>query len=242
MSGPPTQGRLRDEPPAGGGTTCSRAGGGHRTEVQPGAVAILPPHAGPDHRRRRFVGANLAVALAERHPDWEIVALDNLKRRGSELNLPRLARPASRSCTATSASPRDLTGSATSTRSSSARPSRPCWPAPAAADYLVQTNLSAPTTASSSRAATARRSSSSRPAASTRVAALEALALRGGATRASSSPPSSRARRLAGRHRRGRSRSTGARTLYGATKLAAELLVAEYASPSASRRRSTAAA
>ena len=37
-----------------------------------------------------FVGANLAVALAERHPEWEIVALDNLKRRGSELNLPRL--------------------------------------------------------------------------------------------------------------------------------------------------------
>jgi CDP-paratose 2-epimerase len=37
-----------------------------------------------------FVGANLAVALAARHPDWELVALDNLKRRGSELNLPRL--------------------------------------------------------------------------------------------------------------------------------------------------------
>ena len=37
-----------------------------------------------------FVGANLGVALAERHPDWQIVALDNLMRRGSELNLPRL--------------------------------------------------------------------------------------------------------------------------------------------------------
>lgn len=37
-----------------------------------------------------FVGANLSVALAERHPEWEIVALDNLIRRGSELNLPRL--------------------------------------------------------------------------------------------------------------------------------------------------------
>jgi CDP-paratose 2-epimerase len=37
-----------------------------------------------------FVGGNLAVALAERHPDWEVVALDNLMRRGSELNLPRL--------------------------------------------------------------------------------------------------------------------------------------------------------
>ncbi len=37
-----------------------------------------------------FVGGNLVVALAERHPDWEIVALDNLMRRGSELNLARL--------------------------------------------------------------------------------------------------------------------------------------------------------
>ncbi len=38
-----------------------------------------------------FVGSNLALALAERHGDWELLALDNLKRRGSELNLPRLA-------------------------------------------------------------------------------------------------------------------------------------------------------
>jgi CDP-paratose 2-epimerase len=37
-----------------------------------------------------FVGGNLAVALATRHDDWEIAALDNLMRRGSELNLPRL--------------------------------------------------------------------------------------------------------------------------------------------------------
>jgi CDP-paratose 2-epimerase len=37
-----------------------------------------------------FVGANTAIALQERHPDWEIHALDNLMRRGSELNLPRL--------------------------------------------------------------------------------------------------------------------------------------------------------
>jgi CDP-paratose 2-epimerase len=39
-----------------------------------------------------FVGSNLAIDLAERHPDWEIVALDNLHRAGSELNLPRLER------------------------------------------------------------------------------------------------------------------------------------------------------
>jgi CDP-paratose 2-epimerase len=37
-----------------------------------------------------FVGSNLAVSLAARHPDWEILALDNLYRQGSRLNLPRL--------------------------------------------------------------------------------------------------------------------------------------------------------
>ena len=37
-----------------------------------------------------FVGSNLAVSLAKRHPEWEVVVLDNLYRRGSELNLPRL--------------------------------------------------------------------------------------------------------------------------------------------------------
>jgi CDP-paratose 2-epimerase len=37
-----------------------------------------------------FVGANLGISLAERHPEWELVAYDNLYRRGSELNLPRL--------------------------------------------------------------------------------------------------------------------------------------------------------
>jgi CDP-paratose 2-epimerase len=37
-----------------------------------------------------FVGSNLAVSLAGRHPDWEVIALDNLYRKGSELNLPRL--------------------------------------------------------------------------------------------------------------------------------------------------------
>ena len=39
-----------------------------------------------------FVGANLAVALAERHPDWGLVAFDNLHRDGSTLNVPRLER------------------------------------------------------------------------------------------------------------------------------------------------------
>ena len=37
-----------------------------------------------------FVGANVTVGLRLAHPDWTIVAFDNLHRRGSELQLPRL--------------------------------------------------------------------------------------------------------------------------------------------------------
>ncbi len=37
-----------------------------------------------------FVGSCLAIALRRQMPDVSVVVLDNLKRRGSELNLPRL--------------------------------------------------------------------------------------------------------------------------------------------------------
>lgn len=38
-----------------------------------------------------FIGSNLCLHLKGSHPSWEIFALDNLRRSGSELNLPRLA-------------------------------------------------------------------------------------------------------------------------------------------------------
>ncbi|MCB0858321.1 MAG: NAD-dependent epimerase/dehydratase family protein [Solirubrobacterales bacterium] len=38
-----------------------------------------------------FVGSSLAVSLAESHPGSHVIALDNLYRRGSELNLDRLS-------------------------------------------------------------------------------------------------------------------------------------------------------
>jgi CDP-paratose 2-epimerase len=37
-----------------------------------------------------FIGSSIALSMARRHLDWDIVACDNLYRRGSELNLPRL--------------------------------------------------------------------------------------------------------------------------------------------------------
>jgi CDP-paratose 2-epimerase len=38
-----------------------------------------------------FVGSTLALELKRLHPEWEVVAFDNLKRRGSELSLERLS-------------------------------------------------------------------------------------------------------------------------------------------------------
>ncbi|HEX3934177.1 MAG TPA: NAD-dependent epimerase/dehydratase family protein [Puia sp.] len=38
-----------------------------------------------------FVGSSLAIRLKQKYPQYVVCCLDNLKRRGSELNLPRLA-------------------------------------------------------------------------------------------------------------------------------------------------------
>jgi CDP-paratose 2-epimerase len=37
-----------------------------------------------------FIGSNLCLLLKDKYPDYKVVALDNLKRRGSELNISRL--------------------------------------------------------------------------------------------------------------------------------------------------------
>ena len=37
-----------------------------------------------------FVGSNLSIKLKADYPSSRVIALDNLKRRGSELNIPRL--------------------------------------------------------------------------------------------------------------------------------------------------------
>lgn len=37
-----------------------------------------------------FIGSSLALGIREAHTGWRITCLDNLRRRGSELNLPRL--------------------------------------------------------------------------------------------------------------------------------------------------------
>ncbi len=39
-----------------------------------------------------FVGSSLAIRLKTKYPNSKVISLDNLRRRGSELNLPRLKR------------------------------------------------------------------------------------------------------------------------------------------------------
>ena len=193
-----------------------------------------------------FVGANLCLALAARHPDWEVVALDNLKRRGSRAQPAAPARGGVRFVHGdVRAARRPARRLGPSTRSSSARPSRRRSPASTAPPTTSSTRtcVGALQLPRAARAATGRRSSSSRPAASipsarsTRCAFEEAR----DALRARARSSRSRAPRRAGSPRT--SRSTGARTLYGATKLAAELLRRRVrARRSASARSSTAAA
>jgi CDP-paratose 2-epimerase len=55
-----------------------------------------------------FVGSTLALALTQWFPDIQMVALDNLHRRGSELNLARLARAGVRFVHGDIRSPEDL--------------------------------------------------------------------------------------------------------------------------------------
>jgi CDP-paratose 2-epimerase len=167
-----------------------------------------------------FVGANLCVGLAERHPGWEIVAFDNLKRRGSELNLARLRAAGVRFVHGDVRSPGDLQAldHVDAIVECSAEPSALAG-VHDSPDYLVQSNLFG----AYHCLELARRDQAQVVFISTsRVypyGALDALPYREARTRFELEGPGvSEAFPL-----------EGARTLYGATKLAAEHLVTDYA-------------
>ena len=175
-----------------------------------------------------FVGSNLAVSLAGRHPDWQIVVLDNLYRRGSELNLPRLEEAGVEFVRGDVREPEDL-----------ARVPRidaliECSAEPSVMSgvdgdtgYLVHTNL----TGAYNCLELARRDSAFVVFLSTSrvypVAPQVELKLEEGETRFELAAGQD----LPGISPAGISEDfplEGARTLYGATKLAAELLIEEY--------------
>src|SRR5256885_6329614 len=174
-----------------------------------------------------FVGANLALGLAGRHPDWEVVALDNLRRRGSELNLPRLREGGVSFVHGDIRVREDLeVGEVGAVVECSAEPSALAG-FDGSPDYVIQSNLMG----AYNCLELARRHAAYLLFLSTSrvypIAGLRALALDEGDTRFELSTQQP----LPGVSPAGIAEDFplgGARTLYGSTKLAAELLIEEY--------------
>jgi CDP-paratose 2-epimerase len=175
-----------------------------------------------------FVGSNLAVELAGRHPDWEVVALDNLYRKGSELNLPRLAEAGVEFVEGDVREPESLApvGELSALIECSAEPSVMSG-VDGDTSYLFHTNL----VGAYNCLELARRDGAFVVFLSTsRVYPVEpqvGLALEEAETRFELAAEQA----IPGVSPRGISERfplDGARTLYGATKLAAELLIEEY--------------
>jgi CDP-paratose 2-epimerase len=176
-----------------------------------------------------FVGGSLAIALVRQHPGWEVVALDNLKRRGSELRLPYLREAGVGFLHGDVRERADLLGlePVDAIVECSAEPSALAGSG-GETSYVVDSNL----VGAHNCLELARRDSAQVVFLSTsRVypfAALDEVAYRESETRFELGAR----QRLPGVSAAGISERfplEGARTLYGATKLAAELIVNEYA-------------
>jgi CDP-paratose 2-epimerase len=177
-----------------------------------------------------FVGASLCVALADRQPDDDIVALDNLHRRGSELNLPRLLAAGVRFVEADVRNPDDLlaVGPIDALVECSAEPSVLAGTQGDDPDYAVRTNLFG----AFHCLELARRHDAQVVFLSTSrvypVSTLLSIRLEEGPTRFQIA----KGAQTDGVTTAGISEDLplgGSRTLYGTTKLGAELLIEEYA-------------
>lgn len=176
-----------------------------------------------------FIGASLALELAARHPGWEITAFDNLHRRGAELNLNRLREGGVRFVHGDVREPGDLHSldGFDALVECSAEPSVMAG-VDGSTSFLVRTNLLG---AYHCLEEAARHDAQVLFLSTSRVypvAALNSLAYSEQETRFELLDEQV----LSGASKEGVSESfplEGARTLYGASKLCAELLIAEYA-------------
>jgi CDP-paratose 2-epimerase len=173
-----------------------------------------------------FVGANVGIALASR--GHEVVALDSLRRGGSELNVPRLREAGVEFVHGDVREPADLrvSGEIDALVECSAEPS--VLAGAGDPEFTVQTNL----LGAHNCLELARRHGTQVVFLSTSrvypVGPLNELAYREAETRFELEDE----QQVPGASERGISEAFplhGHRTLYGATKLAAELLVTEYA-------------
>jgi CDP-paratose 2-epimerase len=176
-----------------------------------------------------FVGGSICVHLARRHADWQVTAFDNLKRRGSELQLPRLREAGAEFVHGDVREPSDLLAlpPVDAIVECSAEPSVLAG-ATGATEYLVHTNL----LGAHHCLELARRDGAQFVFLSTSrvypVAALDGLSCFEADTRFELAERQA----LPGASAHGIAEDfslDGARTLYGTSKLAAELLIAEYA-------------
>lgn len=177
-----------------------------------------------------FVGARLALGWKNARPDSEVVAFDNLKRRGSELALPRLQRGGVRFVHGDVRSIDDLesVGPVDLMIECSAEPSVHAGYADAP-QYVVHTNLIGLANCLESLRRTGGDLiflSSSRvyPIAPLRQLPLEQQGAR------LAVPPGMTGQGWSAAGIREDFPLSGSRSLYGATKLAAELLIEEYRS------------
>ena len=174
-----------------------------------------------------FIGSSIAVGLASRQPSWEIVAADNLFRRGSELNLPRLKEAGVAFVHADVRHREDLdrVGDLDALVECSAEPS-----VLAGGDVIVPVNLSGAYHCfelARAHGAQVVFLSTSRVYP---IAAIERLAYKETDTRFELAGE----QETAGASAEGIAESfplAGQRTMYGASKLAAEILLAEYDLP-----------
>jgi CDP-paratose 2-epimerase len=175
-----------------------------------------------------FIGANVAIGLVSRHPDWELTALDNLRRRGAELNLSRLreAGVAFAHGDVRTLSDLQAVGDVDALLECSAEPSALAGVS-GSPDYVVHSNLLGAYNClelARSRGAYVVFLSSSRVYPYESIACLTLTESPTRFELAETQP-------LPGASPAGISEEfplTGARTVYGATKLAAELLIEEY--------------
>jgi CDP-paratose 2-epimerase len=175
-----------------------------------------------------FVGSHLALLFKRDNPDSTVVALDNLKRRGSELALQRLASGGVEFCHGDVRNPEDLadTGSLDLLVECSAEPSAQAGLC-GGERYLVNTNLNGTINCLDH----ARRHNAAVVFLSTSrvypIATLRALPLVPTGTRFVVPAASTGS----GWSARGITEAfplTGSRSLYGATKLCSELIITEY--------------
>ena len=175
-----------------------------------------------------FVGSSLAIGLKQRYPDWQIICFDNLRRRGSELNLPRFKQRNIEFVHGDVREPSDLDPAAFKVDTiidCSAEPS--VLAGVSSPQYVLQTNL----VGTINILELARQTQAKLLFLSTSrvypIATIKSINLLEEKTRFSIAP----AQILPGVSQQGISENfplQGQRSIYGATKLASELLIEEY--------------